>query len=218
MIVYFISGLGADEQAFRYIKLPNVEKRFIRWIPPQKRETLKEYTTRLLDQIDTTQPVTLIGLSFGGIVAQELASMIHCERLILISSVKQPEELSPVLRFIRSTRLYRLFPFRWVKPVFSKVAPYWFSALSDRHRALLKVTIDETDDTFAEWAIEAIMLWKGSSVERPVIHLHGTHDRIFPVRHLHNYVPVKRGGHFMIVTHAKPISQLLQKYVKPALI
>lgn len=211
MTVYCISGLGADERAFRYIKLPDTETRFIHWISPHKREPIKKYAARLLDQIDTSQPVTLIGLSFGGIVAQELASMIRCERLILISSVRNPQELSPMLRLIRRSHIYRLFPFRWVKPIFSKVAPYWFSALPERYRALLKVTIDETDNIFAEWAIEAIMRWTGCPIVAPTVHLHGTHDRIFPARYLQDYVPVKGGGHFMIVTHAKLVSQLLRE-------
>jgi len=214
MVVYLISGLGADERAFRYIELPDTETRFIRWIPPDKKESLKKYATRLSDQIDTSQPVTLIGLSFGGIVAQKLASIIRCEQLILISSIKHPRELSPGLRFIRQYKLYRFFPFRWVKPVFGLVAPYWFNALSERHRALLRVTVNETDNKFAEWAIETIMRWRGGSTEVLITHLHGTVDRIFPVRYLHNYVAVKGGGHFMVVTHAKQISRLLQKYLK----
>ncbi len=214
MVLYFISGLGADERAFRYIKLSGAETRFIQWIPPKKKELLNEYATRLLNQIDTSQSFTLIGLSFGGIVAQELASMFRCERLILISSVKHPQELSPALQLIRHSGLYHLFPFRWVKPIFSKVAPYWFGALSKRHRALLKVTTDETNNEFAEWAIKTVMRWKGSSAETTTHHLHGTLDRIFPARYLQNYVAVKGGGHFMIVTHAKQISQLLQKYLK----
>lgn len=215
MIVYFISGLGADERAFRYLRLGEVEKRFICWLPPQKKESLRQYTSRLIEQIDTTQPVTLVGLSFGGIIAQEMASMIHCERVFLISSVKQPQELSWFLQLLRRTRLYRLLPFGWVKPLAIRLAPFWFDAVSERHRALLKNIIDETDNQFVQWAINTIMRWRGSSANASVIHIHGTYDRVFPTRYIRDYIPIEGGGHFMIVTHAKQISKLLQKHLNP---
>jgi pimeloyl-ACP methyl ester carboxylesterase len=215
MVVYFISGLGADERAFRYLRLGEVEKRFIRWLPPEEKESLRQYTNRLLAQIDTTQPVTLVGLSFGGIVALEIASIINCERVFLISSVKQPQELSGFLQLLRRTRLYRLLPFGWVKPLAIRLAPFWFDVVSERHRALLKNIVNETDNRFAQWAINAIMRWPGSSPNAPIIHIHGTQDRVFPVRYLSDYIPIKGGGHFMIVTHAKLISKLLQKHLNP---
>ncbi|MEO0331580.1 MAG: alpha/beta hydrolase, partial [Bacteroidota bacterium] len=136
MIVYFISGLGADERAFRYIRLPEVETRFIRWVPPQRWESLQQYATRLLDQIDLSRPVVLVDLSFGGIVAQELANMIDCVQLLLVSSVRHPREFSPFLRFVKRSQVYKLLPFRWVKPIVSYIAPYWFNAVSDRQRTL----------------------------------------------------------------------------------
>ncbi|MEQ9438786.1 MAG: alpha/beta hydrolase [Cyclobacteriaceae bacterium] len=215
MIVYFISGLGADERAFRYIKLPSVEKRFIRWIPPLHNESLKEYTARLIVQIDTTRPVTLVGLSFGGIVAQAMAEIIACERVFLISCVKSPNELSWGLRLIRRTKMYGLLPLRGLKPLALRLAPYWFDAVSDRQKGLLKNIINDTDEVFARWAIGALMCWQGSRITAPLIHLHGTGDRIFPIRYVRNYTPIKGGGHFMVVTHARKISKLLQHHLNP---
>lgn len=218
MIVYFISGLGADERAFRYLRLGEVEKRFVRWLAPEKNESLRQYSSRLIEQIDTTQPVTLVGLSFGGIVALEMASIIKCDRVFLISSVKRPQELSGFLRLLRRARLYRLLPFGWVKPLAIRLAPFWFDAVSERHRALLKNIINETDNRFAQWAINTIMRWPGNSPNAPVIHIHGTHDRVFPARYLGDNIPIEGGGHFMIVTHAKQISKLLQKHLNPQII
>ena len=213
MIVYFISGLGADERAFRYIRLPEVETRFIHWEPPQRQETLQQYASRLLDQIDTNQSVVLVGLSFGGIVAQELANMIDCTQLFLISSVKHPKELSPLLQVIKHIRIYKLLPFPWVKPILSYVAPYWFNAVLDRQRTLLRSVINDTDNQFAQWAIKTIMQWEGEPSQTPVVHLHGNQDRIFPIRYIQNCIAVEGAGHFMVVTHAKKISKLIHKYL-----
>lgn len=213
MIVYFISGLGADERAFRYIRLPDIETRFIRWIPPHRREPLQQYAYRLLDQIDLGRPVVLVGLSFGGIVAQELASMIDCVQLFLISSIKYPQELNPFLQFVKRSRVYKFLPFRWAKPIMSYVAPYWFNAVSDRQRTLLRSVINDTNNQFAQWAIETIMQWKGQPFSASLIHLHGTHDRIFPIRYIEDYIAVEEAGHFMVVTHAKKVSKLIRNHL-----
>nr|WKN39808.1 alpha/beta hydrolase [Tunicatimonas sp. TK19036] len=213
MTVYFISGLGADERAFRYIKLPGVEKRFIRWIPPKPKEPLRQYAHRLIDQIDTSQPVTLVGLSFGGIVAQVIAELIPCAQLILISSIKNPRELSPALRFVKKAHIYRALPLKWLKPIAIRLAPYWFDAVSDRQKGLLRNIINDTDEVFAQWAIGATLQWRGSHTSAPTVHLHGTHDRVFPVHYLQNYIPVKGGGHFMIVTHARILNPILQHHL-----
>lgn len=92
--VYFISGLGADERSFKYLDLPGVNMHFIQWEKPLKGEKLREYCRKLILQIDTSGDIFLVGLSFGGIVAQEIAKTIAVKKLIIISSIKSPGELS----------------------------------------------------------------------------------------------------------------------------
>ena len=69
--LYIFSGLGADERVFQRIDFSGFSTTFIKWIVPQDKETIENYATRLLDQITTTKP-TLIGLSFGGLIAVEI--------------------------------------------------------------------------------------------------------------------------------------------------
>ena len=73
--LYIFSGLGADERVFQRLDFPGFSTTFIKWIVPQDKETIENYATRLLDQITTTNP-TLIGLSFGGLIAVEVAKQI----------------------------------------------------------------------------------------------------------------------------------------------
>jgi pimeloyl-ACP methyl ester carboxylesterase len=73
MIVYFLSGLGADERAFQKIILPpEYEIRHIPWELIKGDETLEYYAQKLSLKIDDTQPFLLAGLSMGGIVALEI--------------------------------------------------------------------------------------------------------------------------------------------------
>ena len=90
--IYFISGIGADERAFRLISLPGYEIRNVSWLEPLKNENLKSYSIRLSSQITTEDPI-IIGLSFGGIIAQEIALHIKTKKVIIISSLKNRKEL-----------------------------------------------------------------------------------------------------------------------------
>lgn len=77
MNVYFISGLGVDERAFKNIILPeNYSVHNIRWIELLEKESLESYSTRLIAQIDQQKPFALVGLSFGGMIAAEISNQI----------------------------------------------------------------------------------------------------------------------------------------------
>ena len=82
--IYVFSGLGADERVFKYLDFPGYEPVFIRWLQPTKEEAIEHYSKRLTEQIGTSRPV-LIGLSFGGIIAIEVAKVIDTEKIILIA-------------------------------------------------------------------------------------------------------------------------------------
>src|SRR5687768_12225467 len=108
--IYHISGLGADDRVFKFLQLKDVNEKFIRWIKPDSQESLSEYCKRLTSQIDPADKIVLIGISFGGIVAQEISKYIKVDKVIIISSIKSPSELDWKLTLVRYLRLYFLAP------------------------------------------------------------------------------------------------------------
>lgn len=73
MKLYCISGLGANQKAFKFLKFPDgIEPVFIEWLIPERGETLVHYTQRMAKNIDTSEDFALLGLSFGGIIVQEM--------------------------------------------------------------------------------------------------------------------------------------------------
>src|SRR4051794_35905388 len=90
--IYCISGLGADERAFERLKIAGCSLHFVDRIPPLPNETLFSYAGRMSERITEISPV-VIGLSFGGMIAIEMAKQIPIEKLILISSVKTRNEI-----------------------------------------------------------------------------------------------------------------------------
>ena len=208
-MIYFISGLGADERVFQFLELPNHPFKHIHWLSPEKRESITHYSSRLIQQIDTTQEVILIGVSFGGMIAQEIAKQISCQHVIIISSVKSPHEFSWQLKIIGKLKLHRLAPTPLLKWGNLLTANYYFSVTDKQETALLKQIVLDTATTFMVWAINAIMCWKNPDPLSNLVHIHGTSDRIFPINAIKNVIPVEGGGHFMIVNKAEEVSKLI---------
>lgn len=65
------------------------------WIAPLEGETLVGYAGRVAKMLRPIGPLTLGGTSFGGMVAREVAGALGLESCVLISTVRDPSELTP---------------------------------------------------------------------------------------------------------------------------
>ncbi len=211
--IYFISGLGADERVFQFLHLPNVQPVHIQWETPAHNEPLPHYCRRLIKQIDTTKPVTLIGLSFGGIIAREIAKIITVQKLIIISSIKTRHEMDWKLKFVSRTRAYMLAPAWFLKWSNKFTGNYYFGIKTKAESTLLKAIIKDTDPVFLKWAIARIMTWTNEDTDGLTLHIHGSADRIFPISAIHNATVIKGGGHFMVVNRAQEVAELIMQYM-----
>ncbi|HNC31654.1 MAG TPA: alpha/beta hydrolase, partial [Cyclobacteriaceae bacterium] len=85
--VYLIPGLGADRRVFQYLNLAEHSISHISWIEPLPNESIEQYAGRLTEQIKSPDPI-LVGVSFGGMIAVEIAKQIKTNKIILISSAR----------------------------------------------------------------------------------------------------------------------------------
>ena len=44
-----------------------------------------------------------------------------------------------------------------------------------------------------------------------IVHIHGTKDNVFPLKHIKNAIEIKGGTHIMILTKAKKISKIIDE-------
>ena len=210
--IYCVSGLGADERVFQKLKLEGYQPVHIRWVEPKMKESIADYAKRLTEQINSDSPI-LIGLSFGGIIAIEIAKQIDTQKVILISSTKNQKEVPFYFQIFRWIPIYRLLPARLIL-WFSKLLASWFFSLETlAERKLFRAILLDTDAKFMKWAVDRVVYWKNELIPNNIYHIHGKSDRIFPYRYVHEDFSVEKGGHFMIMNQAEYISQLIQKIV-----
>lgn len=207
--IYIFSGLGADERVFKKLNFSGFSITFIRWIIPQNLETIENYAKRLLDQIPTIRP-TLIGLSFGGLIAVEVAKQIETEKVILISSAKIKSEIPFYYRWAGQLRIHKLFPTKFLKK-YNFLSSYFFGATSSSDKQILKAILDDTDPTFLIWAIDKVVCWENETPIKNTTHIHGTSDRILPFRFVTCDYKIQKGGHFMTLNKAEELSQILRR-------
>ncbi|RZL32906.1 MAG: alpha/beta hydrolase [Pedobacter sp.] len=212
-MIYLISGLGADERVYQFLDLANIEHQFIKWNKPERGESLASYCLRLTNQINQQKDVVLIGVSFGGIIAQEISKIISVKKVIIISSVKLSSEYSWKFKLLSKSKLYRLAPIWLLNLGNELLADYFFSVENKSEAELLHQIIKDTDPVFLKWAIDKIMSWKNNDYPANLIHIHGTDDRIFPAKHIKNIIKLPKSGHLMIVNRAKEIEQFIFEHI-----
>lgn len=207
MKLYLIGGLGADKRVFKYLKL-NFDTQVIEWISPEPKEALKLYVNRLRVQINTEEDFAILGVSFGGIVAIELAKLLNPKIVFLISSVSSSDQLPKKYIRLGKLKLLNLIPNSLIKPP-KFLLGYLFGT---KNKTLLRAIINDTEPTFIRWALNSIIKWKSKPNEIKQFRIHGTKDKLIPL--VGDAIKIFEGGHFMIVDKAAEISKLVNDQIK----
>ncbi len=211
--VYFVPGLAASPLIFERIVLPDdfFEMHFLEWIIPDKNEAIEKYAKRMLEQVKHDNPV-LIGVSFGGIIVQEMAKWIPVQKLIVISSVKSNTEFPRRMKWARSTRIYKLLPTKWVSNI-ELLAKFAFGKTVVHRMDLYKKYLSVRNPVYLDWALEQIILWKQQSQISGIVHIHGDKDDVFPIKYIANCIVVKGGTHILILNKYKWLNENLPEII-----
>ncbi|RZL34138.1 MAG: alpha/beta hydrolase, partial [Pedobacter sp.] len=210
MNVYFISGLGADKRIFSKIKLnDNFKIIHLDWISFEKKETLKSYAGRLSKSIDQSEPFSLVGVSFGGMIAVEMAKFLQPKVTIIISSTLLSEHLPLIYRLIGKLGIIKIIPANILKSSNSLTQNYFFGTKLKEEKDLLEKIVKDTDAHFLKWAIESILNWQSNTTPKNLIQIHGTNDKILYTKKVEPDFLIKGGTHFMVYQNADKISEIL---------
>ncbi|HWS61007.1 MAG TPA: alpha/beta hydrolase [Flavobacterium sp.] len=211
--VYFMPGLAASSSIFERIVLPDAifEMIFLEWEIPLDNETLAQYAKRIADKITLPNPV-LVGVSFGGILVQEMAQFINARKVIIISSVKNNIEFPKRMKVAKTTNAYKLIPTSLLANIES-LAKFSFGTKISKRLKLYEKFLHIRDKRYLDWAVEQVVLWERTFTDKNVIHIHGDDDDVFPIKYIRNCIIVKGGTHVMILTKYKWLNENLPKII-----
>jgi esterase/lipase len=208
--VYFMPGLAAGPEIFKNIVLDKKKYTFhyLKWIQPlDVTESIDNYASRLSAKIKEENPV-LVGVSFGGIMVQELAKFVKTRKVIIVSSVKSPDELPGRFKFAKFTKIYKLFPIKVIEN-FEDYTKYFLGKSLKKKANLYKKYLYVRNKESLKWSIYTIIKWEQKKPIENIIHIHGTADKVFPIKNIKNPIKIEDGTHIMILTKAKKISEII---------
>lgn len=211
--VYFMPGLAASPTIFERIKLDEniFEVCFLEWEIPKPKESLSDYALRIIKNIKHENPV-LIGVSFGGILVQEMSKHIEARKVIIISSVRSNAEFPRRMKFGKRTKAYKLIPMQILLNV-EKLAKFSFGERINKRIQLYEKFLSVRDIHYLQWAVETVIRWDRNKVDEKVIHIHGDNDYVFPIKYINSCIVVKGGTHIMILNKYKWLNENLPSII-----
>ncbi len=211
--VYFIPGMAAGSAIFDKLTLPedSYDVAVIEWIIPLKDESLTEYAKRMAKFVIKPQAV-LIGVSFGGVVAQEMSEFLNLRELIIISSVKTKFEMPKRMHLVSSLRLYKILPVTVLvsTPDLTKFA---VGPKSRKRLQLYNTYLSMRDKRYIKWAVKHMLGWNRKTPVASIKHIHGDKDIVFPIKNISQCTVIKEGTHVMILFKAQELTQTIIKLI-----
>lgn len=201
--VYLMPGMAASPKIFEYIKLPEeqFQLHYLEWVLPIENESVTDYAFRL-SKLIKHDDVVLIGVSFGGVIVQEISKHLDAKKVIIISSVKSLHELPKRMHLARATMAYRLLPTQLVSNI-EILAKYAFGTHAAKRLELYKKYLSVNDGYYLSWAIKNMVCWNQEKPGTNIVHIHGDRDTVFPIKYIKDCITIKNGSHIMILNKYK---------------
>ena len=207
--IYTIPGLGTTKDLFKNITIPNHTLKVLNWPTPEPQWILSDYAKAFIDQIDTSSPVNLLGVSFGGMLCCEIADLIKTNKLVLVSSCKNKNELPARIKFLK------LFPFQNIvsdkryRKLVSKLS--WFIGFEKKDLPEFKGMVESMPSNYFKLCINMIVNWERERTSQAIYHIHGNADNLLPHNKIKNFELIENGNHALIVYKAEEVNYILKK-------
>jgi alpha/beta superfamily hydrolase len=207
-------GLAASPTIFERIQLATdlFEMHLLEWEIPLVNESLEAYAKRMAQKVTHENPV-LVGVSFGGILVQEMKAFLKPQKVIIISSVKANTEFPRRFKIAKTTKAYKLIPTQLFENIESLLKFSFGSSIVKQRLVLYEKFLSVRNKQYLDWAIEQIINWNRKEIDPEIIHIHGDADEVFPPKYIKEFIPVKGGTHIMILNKYKWLNENLPKII-----
>lgn len=211
--VYLMPGMAASPLIFEYIKLPKnqFQIHLLEWFIPFENESISDYALRMSKNIKHSN-IVLLGVSFGGVLVQEMSKHINLRKLIIVSSVKSMYELPKHMLIAKATKVYKLLPTQLASNI-DTIEKYAFGELVTKRVELYKKYLSVNDSRYLNWAIKNMVCWNQKTYDPKIIHIHGDNDSVFPIKNIQNCITLKHGTHIAIINKYKWFNENLPRLI-----
>ncbi len=212
--VYLMPGMAANPTIFEHIHLPEDDYKihWLEWQIPNKNETFEAYAKRMCKFIEHDNAV-LLGVSFGGMLVQEMSKFLNLKKLFVVSSVKSHHELPKRLKLLKITKAYRILPTSLIGNI-DLLAKYAFGETIKKRVDLYKKYLSVSDKVYLDWAIKQVVCWEQKEPHPDAIYIHGDKDIVFPHSCGGNCIVIEGGTHIMVINKYKWFNENLPKLIE----
>jgi hypothetical protein len=106
--------------------------------------------------------------------------------------------------------ILKITPFQLLKKT-NFITHYFFGTKTKEDRVTLKEIIHDTDPMFLKWALYQILKWENIESPKNVVHIHGTNDKLIPLKKNMCDISVNNEGHFMTLNKYDELNKIINK-------
>ena len=207
-----LPGLSASREVFepQLQQFPNAI--VPDWPEPNPGETFAAYAERFSEQLRPHRPCILGGMSFGGMLAQEMARFLKPEGLLLMATIRGPDELPLYGRIGKRFRgLIPYLPMRVLQTLTGVFECPGVRSLFPFRRILARQFREANRELF-RWSLDQICRWSEPPVvDCPVWHIHGDNDLVLPASRTTPDCLVAGAGHVLSLSHPQDINRFIRE-------
>ena len=142
-------------------------------------------------------------------LASEIARLRRPMKTIIISSLASSNELPWYFKQAGKIGLHKAVPMTFLKA--GTVIKNIMGVASKEDKAIIYNYAKYADPDIVRWSLHAIVNWDQPDRLPGIVHLHGSNDRMLPLKYTHPDFVIKGGGHLMIFNKADEVNKILNE-------
>ncbi len=221
--ILFISGWGADHRTFTpQLDAFETQAVYCARLPWSWGESLPEYAARLVHAYNPHGPCVLVGMSMGGMLAQEMAPLLDARAVVLVATARGRQGMHASRALLRALAVLTPTPLAWVLHRGATRA-FRFGARRGWCQPLVELEAWRSRDLLR--AIRAVLRWRGAPPTHvPIVHIHGKRDAVLKCPDPDTHDPQADGelvliddaGHLVSLSHPHTVNDTIARAVRGA--
>jgi pimeloyl-ACP methyl ester carboxylesterase len=209
------TGLAADERLLEPQRSLPYELVVPPWIEPREGESLPQFARRMAESVRWPQRFVVGGVSFGGMIAAEIASDLKPNGVLLIASCLSSRSIPSMYRFINALCKAVPDPALRFGATFSRPFLNIFRSLSDDDQRVMADMLHKTPLPRLRRLAQMVLTWEGTAeLPCPRMWIHGEGDLVIPLRKVRPDVVIPAAGHLVNWTHREEVNAIIRRFVE----